>query len=184
MLNGCWSTEALDVCWPMMTVSHSFSGRQIRCKLKIWVFCASHYDNSSVAISAKSGTSVSLFSENYNIDFYFLILFWSLVAVFCYLSSPCAWLPKWRSRVCTQDPVDPHEGSTVFLQGSPCWGELRREHCCFALFPMPIRLHMVLSPGLEGMKLIFLQEPYAIQGWSQRREFLGNWLGSCCILSD
>ena len=72
-----------------------------------------------MAISAKNGTSASLFSENYRIDFHVLIRFWRLVAVFCYLSRPCAWLPKWRSRVwevkASPDPVDAHERGTALL---------------------------------------------------------------------
>lgn len=108
--------------------------------------------NSSVAISAKSGTSLSLFSENYNIDFYFLIHFRRWVAVFCYLPSPCPCLPKWRSRLskvkASQGLGNPQEESTVLLQGSSCQRELRREHQGFAF------------------SLTFLQEPHAFQEWS------------------
>lgn len=130
-------------------------------------------DNSSVAVSAKTGTSLSLLSENYNIDFYFLINFRRQVAVFCYLSSSCLWLPKWRSRLCkvkaSQDQVDPQGEST--LQSSPWWRELRKSTTALP-FPHATHLHMVLSLGREGKEMIFLQEPHAIQGWAQ---VTGTW---------
>lgn len=63
-----------------------------------------------MAISAENGTPDTLLTKNYGIDFYFLILFWKLVAIFCYLSSPR--LPKQRSKVCevkaSPDLLDPH----------------------------------------------------------------------------
>lgn len=101
-------------------------------------------DNSSVAISAKSGTSLSLLPKNYNIDFNFLITFRRRVADFCYFSSPCPCLPKWGSSLCkvkaSQELVDLQEESTMLLQGFSC---------SFAFSPH-IQEHMVLSPGLEG----------------------------------
>lgn len=99
-----------------------------------------------MAISAKSGTSLSLFSENYNINFCFLINFRRWVAVFCSLPSPCPCLPKWRSGCArSQDLVDPQEESTGLLL--PEGAQERASK----LFP----------------KLIFLQETQTFQGWPQ-----------------